>query len=205
MICSEIKELTVPYLELDLEPARVRDVTIHLDGCANCRAEMEAVRQVLVRVKGVTVPDPGDQFWSEFPGRVRQELARAQVKGQGDVTPLRKPVSARSWLRTSMWPMALAASVLLLIGAWSLKGLIEKGAIQAPNEQTVAQAPRLQPAPEQRPPEPKSQPRQQLMASDLLHLTDAEMEPYWEDDPMVLVEMASRLDRQTVDRLFGDI
>lgn len=185
MICSEIKELTVPYLELDLEPARVRDVTIHLDGCANCRAEMEAVRQVLVRVKGVTVPDPGDQFWSEFPGRVRQELARARVKDQDDVTPLRKPVSARSWLRTSMWPMALAASVLLLIGAWSLKGLIEKGAIQAPNEQTVAQAPQA--------------------SSELPHLTDAEMEPYWEDDPMVLVEMASRLDQQTVDRLFGDI
>ncbi len=74
MTCNEIKELTVPYLELDLEPVRVREVTIHLDGCAKCRAEMEAVRQVLVRVKGVTVPDPGDQFWSEFPGRVRREL-----------------------------------------------------------------------------------------------------------------------------------
>ncbi len=101
------------------------------------------------------------------------------------MTLLRKPVSARSWLMTSMWPMALAASILLLIGAWSLKGLVEKGAVQAPTEQTVAQAPQgLQ---------------------DLPHLTDAEMEPYWEDDPMVLVEMASRLDRRTVDRLFGDI
>jgi len=187
MTCNEIKELTVPYLELDLEPVRVREVTIHLDGCAKCRAEMEAVRQVLVRVKGVTVPDPGDQFWSEFPGRVRRELAHAQMKGQGDMTPLRRPVSARSsWLRTAMWPMALAASILLLIGAWSLKGLVEKGPVQAPTEQTV-QAPRPQPA------------------SELPHLTDADVETYWEDDPMVLVEMASRLDRRTVDRLFGDI
>src|SRR2546426_8641806 len=72
MTCNEIKELTVPYLELDLEPSRVRDVTTHLNGCAGCRAEMEAVRQVLVRVKGMAVPDPGDQFWREFPHRVRR-------------------------------------------------------------------------------------------------------------------------------------
>ena len=187
MTCNEIKELTVPYLELDLEPARVRDVTTHLEGCAGCRTEMEAVRQVLVRVKGVTVPDPGDQFWSEFPGKVRRELARARATGQSDATPLRKPVSAPSWLGTSMWPMALAASLLLVVGAWSLKGLLEKGSVQAPTEQTVAQAP-------------------QASQSDLPHLTDADLETYWEDDPdTVLVEMAARLDRRTVDRLFGDI
>ncbi len=186
MTCSEIKEFTVPYLELDLEPARVQEITIHLDRCAQCRVEMEAVRQVLVRVKGVTVPDPGDQFWSEFPGKVRQELARAQIKGQSDVTPLRKPVSAHSWLRTSMWPMALAASVLLFIGAWSLKGLVGQGLVQAPTEQTVVQTPQG--------------------SQDLPHPTDADLEAYWEDDPdTVLVEMAARLDQRTVDRLFGDI
>src|SRR5207247_2003911 len=78
MTCNEIKELTVPYLELDLEPSRVRDVTTHLNGCAGCRAEMEAVRQVLVRVKGMAVPDPGDQFWREFLHRVRHEMTRVQ-------------------------------------------------------------------------------------------------------------------------------
>src|SRR5437879_12280525 len=78
MTCNEIKELTVPYLELDLEPSRVRDVTTHLNGCAGCRAEMEALRQALVRVKGMAVPDPGDQFWREFPHRVRDEMARLQ-------------------------------------------------------------------------------------------------------------------------------
>jgi hypothetical protein len=186
MTCNEIKEFTVPYLELDLEPVRVREVTIHLDGCAKCRAEMEAVRQVLVRVKGVAVPDPGDQFWSEFPGRIRSELAHAQMKGQGDVTPLRRPISARSWLGTAMWPMALAASILLLIGAWSLKGLVEKGPVQAPTEQTVVQTPQG--------------------PQDLPHPTDADLEIYWYDDPdTVLIEMAAGLDQRTVDRLFGDI
>lgn len=179
MTCHEIKELTVPYLELDLEPLRIRDVTAHLDGCAGCRAEMEAVRQVLVRVKGVTVPDPGDRFWNEFPDNVRRELAREQPP-----TPsvLRK--------RMTGWPMALAASVLLLVGAWSLKGLVAPGPAPAPSQpRAVAQDSRL-PAPEPELP--------QLAETDWLEFLD-------EDPDMALAEMASGLDRQTVDRLFRDI
>jgi hypothetical protein len=175
MTCQEIKELTVPYLELDLEPSRIRDITVHLDGCAGCRAEMEAVRQVLVRVKGVAVPDPGDRFWNEFPGKVRRELARE-----------RPPVP--SGLRTGLtgWPMALAASVLLLVGAWSLKGLVAQGPAPA-QPRAVAQAP-------------------QAAEPELSQLAEADWHQFWDEDhEMALVEMASRLDRQAVDRLFGDI
>ncbi len=172
MTCTEIKELTVPYLELDLEPSRVRAVTAHLEECAGCRAEMEAVRQVLVRVKGVAVPDPGDRFWNEFPGRVRLELARE-----------RSPIPSWQWTGIAGWPMALAASVLLLIGAWSLKGLFEQG--PAPSGQSGANIPQ---------------------AVELSSLGDAGWEASWEDDPdTVLAEMASRLDRRTVEQLFRDI
>jgi anti-sigma factor RsiW len=175
MTCHESKELTVPYLELDLEPSRIRDVTAHLDGCAGCRTEMEAVRQVLVRVKGVAVPDPGDRFWNEFPDKVRRALARE-----------RPPIP--SGLRKGMagWPMALAASVLLLVGAWSLKGMFAQG-----------------PAP--------SQPRAVAQTSkaaepELPQLAEADWHEFWDEDPdMALVEMAAGLDRQAVDRLFGDI
>jgi anti-sigma factor RsiW len=175
MTCHESKELTVPYLELDLEPSRIRDVTAHLDGCAGCRTEMEAVRQVLVRVKGVAVPDPGDRFWNEFPDKVRRALARE-----------RPPIP--SGLRKGMagWPMALAASVLLLVGAWSLKGMFAQG--PAPSQpRAVAQVPRAA--------EPE-----------LPQFAEAEWHEFWDEDPdMALVEMAAGLDRQAVDRLFGDI
>jgi len=173
MTCNEIKELTVPYLELDLEPSRVRDVTTHLNGCAGCRAEMEAVRQVLVRVKGMAVPDPGDQFWRGFPQRVRREVARQQ------------PSARRTWnvIRAPGWSLAFAASLLLVVGAWSLKGLLDTGPV--PSGQSVTQGPN---------------------AADLPSLDDADWAPSWEDDPdMVLVEMATQLDRQTMDRLFADI
>ena len=184
MTCQEIKELTVPYLELDLEPSRVRDVTVHLDGCAGCRAEMEAVRQVLARVKGVAVPDPGDRFWNEFPDTVRRELARE-----------RTPIPSRLRKGMASWPMALAASVLLLVGAWSLKGMFAQGPAPAPSQpRAVAQAPKAR---VDQPPEAEP---------DLPQLAEADWHEFWDEDhDMVLAEMAARLDRQAVDRLFGDI
>ena len=174
MTCHEIKELTVPYLELDLEPSRIRDVTGHLDGCAGCRAEMEAVRQVLVRVKGMAVPDPGDRFWKEFPDIVRRGLARERPPGRS--------VWTLAWMPG--WQLALAASVVLIVGAWSLRGLLDRG-LGPPEQSVMTQGP---------------------IAVDLPGLGDADWEAYWEDDPdMVLVEMATQLDRQTMDRLFADI
>ena len=183
MTCNEIKELTVPYLELDLEPSRVRDVTTHLEGCAACRTEMETVRQVLVRVKGVTVPDPGDRFWNEFPGQIRRELARERP-------PI--PSRLRLWKGKAGWPMALAASLLLLVGAWSLKGMLDRESASSPR--AVAQNSRAQGGQS-----PTSEP-------DLPYLAEADWQAFWDEDhDMVLAEMASRLDRKTVDRLFGDI
>jgi anti-sigma factor RsiW len=184
MTCNEIKELTVPYLELDMEPSRARAVTAHLEACAGCRTEMETVRQVLVRVKGVAVPDPGDRFWNEFPGQVRRELARE-----------RRPVPSWQWTGMAGWPMALAASLLLLVGAWSLKGMLDQGPAPTPSQQrAVVQAPKAQ----------VDQPS--AAEPDLPQLAEADWQEFWDEDPdMVLVEMASRLDRQAVDRLFGDI
>ncbi len=185
MTCNEIKELTVPYLELDLEPSLVRDVTAHLDGCAGCRTEMETVRQVLVRVKGVTVPDPGDRFWKEFPEKVRHGLARER--------PTVRSVWNAPWMPS--WPMALAASLLLLVGAWSLKGMLDQGPAPTPPQQrAVAQA-------------PKAQGNQPPAAEpDLPQLAEADWQEFWDEDhDLILAEMASRLDRRTLDRLFRDI
>jgi len=183
MTCNEIKELTVPYLELDLEPSRVRDVTTHLEGCAGCRVEMEAVRQVLVRVKGMEVPDPGDWFWKQFPERVRQELARA-----------RPPGPVRRWKAAAGWPMALAASVLLFVGGWSLKGMLDKELVPAPPlPRAVVEAPQTRGA---QPP---------TAVFDRPQLAEADWQEFWDEDHDTVAEMASRLDRRVVDRLFGDI
>ena len=47
---------------------------------------------------------------------------------------------------------------------------------------------------------------QGMNAADLSSLGDAVWEAFWEDDPdTVLVEMATQLDRQTMDRVFAAI
>jgi anti-sigma factor RsiW len=193
MTCNEIKELTVPYLELDLEPSRVRDVTTHLEGCAGCRAEMEAVRQVLVRVKGMAVPDPGEQFWKEFPNRVRREIARQQpsVRRTGNVI----------W--APGWSLAIAASLLLVVIAWLLHGQFDEATAPAPS---VSQ-------PDQSVKTVASQPRRadrgqdsEFATVDLPTVVDEDWLDYWEVDPdAALIEMAGQLDRQAMDRLFTDI
>src|SRR5438105_13856876 len=78
MTCNEIQNLTVPYLELDLDPNRVHQVTTHIAMCLACRNEMEAVRQVLVRLKGRVVPDPAQPLGREFPSRVRVRMLAAR-------------------------------------------------------------------------------------------------------------------------------
>lgn len=182
MTCNEIKELTVPYLELDMEPSRVRDVTTHLNGCAGCRAEMEAVRQVLVRVKGMAVPDPGDRFWKEFPEKVRRGLARERPTGRS--------VWNATWMPS--WPLALAASLLLVVGVWLLRGQFDEA--PAPSLRTAAKTESVRPA------------SPDFTTADLPSVVDADWPDYWEVDPdAALVEMARQLDRQTLDRLFTDI
>lgn len=192
MTCNEVKESTVAYLELDLEASLVRDITAHLEGCAGCRNEMEAVRQVLVRLKRQTVPDPGDQFWEEFPDQVRRQLAQAQ----GNATPLKRPLSrlrTRSGASMRSWSVALAASVMLLVGAWFLTNLRDEGVVrmEQPQEQSVAKAPI------ERPPS---------LEPDLSNLVESHWEVFGDEDPdTVLVDMAAQLDQRTVDRLFGEL
>jgi anti-sigma factor RsiW len=178
--CHDIKEMTVPYLELDLDPARVHEVTAHLESCVSCRNEMESVRQVLVlvKLKNQAVPDPGERFWQDFPEMVRRQLSPR----------LRR---RRIW---PVWPAALAAAVVLFIGLWllmvgqSFEGFRAKGS-SMPASETTSEASRSS------------------SSEDLPNLTESDWDEAWdEDDPdMVLVGLAARLDPLTLDRLFQDI
>lgn len=189
MTCHEIKDVTVPYLELDLDPSRIRDVTAHLDGCAGCRAEMEAVRQVLVRVKGRAVPDPGEEFWKDFPDGVRRELAREQALTPGEAVPRSlPPLSAPpAPQRMLWWPMALAATLLLVTSVWSLTSLIAHWSAPLPPQTAMLNSPATTTEP------------------DLPQLDEAAWSAFWDEDPdLALVDMATDLDHQAVDRLFEE-
>ena len=189
MTCSDIRNMTVPYLELDLEGERVHQVTVHLETCIGCRSEMESVRQVLVRLKGRVVPDPGQRFWSEFPAQVRVRLLQARTDASRS-----DPMPRRSGLWAPRWSLAVAASVIILVGAWLLVGVQLFGTpgkdmnlgSSAPTNEALNNGSRV---------------------SDLGDVAEMDWDKTWdEDDPdMVLVDIAARLDPLTVDRLFKDI
>ena len=191
MTCNEIQNLTVSYLELDLDPNRVHQVTTHLEMCLACRNEMEAVRQVLVRLKGRAVPDPAEPFWREFPGRVRVRLLHARADAK---EPSSKAQHFFSPVSLPRWSWALAASVSLLLGAWLLIGGQFFG--RSPGDVfTRGGAP------------PKIEATNNGHTPDLSDVAEVDWERAWDDDDqdMVLVDMAARLDPRILDRLFKDI
>ena len=191
MTCNEIQNLTVSYLELDLDPNRVHQVTTHLEMCLACRNEMEAVRQVLVRLKGRVVPDPAEPFWREFPGRVRVRLLHARTDAK---EPSSKAQHFFSPVSLPRWSWALAASVSLLLGAWLLIGGQFFG--KSPGDVFIRGGGA-----------PKIEATNNGHTPDLSDVAEVDWERAWDDDDqdMVLVDMAARLDPRILDRLFKDI
>ena len=191
MTCNEIQNLTVSYLELDLDPNRVHQVTTHLEMCLACRNEMEAVRQVLVRLKGRVVPDPAEPFWREFPGRVRVRLLHARTDAK---QPSSKAQHFFSPVSLPRWSWALAASVSLLLGAWLLIGGQFFG--RSPGDVFTRGGGAL-----------KIEATNNGHGPDLSDVAEVDWERAWDDDDqdMVLVDMAARLDPRILDRLFKDI
>jgi anti-sigma factor RsiW len=181
--CNDIQNMTVPYLELDMEPERVREITAHLDRCPACRTEMEAVRQVLVRVKQRRVPDPGERFWKAFPESVRTGLLRERMDAAA--VPQDRRSSGRLWAGRAWsypWSWALAASVLILLFAGIFLADLNRPMLTG-NAVTGGQG------------------------SDLGDFAEADWVSTWDEDDsdMALARMAARLDRQALDRLFTGI
>ena len=47
MNCRDIRDLLIPYLLGDLDPARVAEARAHIQACAACRSQAEDVRATL--------------------------------------------------------------------------------------------------------------------------------------------------------------
>jgi len=84
----------------------------HLAACRACRDEVDALRDVLVALRGDVAPEPSPLFWTHFSARVhgavREEAARR---------PARRPVPwppLRWWAPAGTLAAAVAAVLLLL-------------------------------------------------------------------------------------------
>lgn len=91
-------------LDDTLPPGR----TAHLAECAACRADIEALRTVVARVRATDVPEPSPLFWDYLAARVSDAIARE---------PLPAAMSA-PWWRPSRytWAAAALAALVVLVG-----------------------------------------------------------------------------------------
>jgi Putative zinc-finger len=67
-MCDEkdIKELIPAYREQGLDKHDQERVRIHLESCDDCRADLALLRLM----QEESVPDPGERYWDEMPGRI---------------------------------------------------------------------------------------------------------------------------------------
>jgi len=80
----------------------------HLDACAECRAQAEAVSAALREVTAVEMPEPSPLFWEHFSARVRDQVAHEV------------PDQAPSWAMMGVRVLSpLVAALALVIAVFS--------------------------------------------------------------------------------------
>ncbi len=105
MDCRERRSLADAYLDGELPPASRAEIDAHLAGCAACRAEIEADRAFIARLKA------GASYFEAPAGLAARLTQRLESESAGTVVRF-SPVSRRD----SFWrPMALAASFVLAV------------------------------------------------------------------------------------------
>jgi hypothetical protein len=88
----------------------------HLQSCALCRQEVEALASVLRNVAAVDVPEPSPLFWERFSARVSQGVGQESL---GDAGTGARQRSRAGWqdglLQTRPWRVVVPALVGLAI------------------------------------------------------------------------------------------
>ena len=93
-----------PEALLDLAEQSGGDRPAHLESCAECRAQLSELRDILQGVAAVDVPEPSPLFWEHLSDRVRQAVAAEP--------PAPRPLWSIDWMS---WKIALPAAGLALV------------------------------------------------------------------------------------------
>jgi hypothetical protein len=101
-----MKHLTADELVDRLEGTLAAGRAAHLEACAACRAQAEALRAVLRDVDALDVPEPSPLFWDHFSARVRRAIDAAPPPASG---------WWQGWSRASLAAAGVAAALLLVL------------------------------------------------------------------------------------------
>jgi anti-sigma factor RsiW len=108
MECSEFDDIADTYLDGELPVETNHEALRHLEGCDICRRELDARREVRVRLRSAFYGDASFSLRPAFEERLRADL-HSKALGQAQVQPA-------LFGRIGGWPVAIAASLLLALG-----------------------------------------------------------------------------------------
>ncbi len=109
MTCKNkiIKELLPAYVRRELSGEDQPLAEKHLAVCEDCRRETSVLRMMAAE----PVPDPGDAFWAQMPGRVFQAVQHQKTESpQHNLHGLLQSLILPRWA----WSVATVAVVLLV-------------------------------------------------------------------------------------------
>jgi anti-sigma factor RsiW len=104
MLCknNDIKDLLPAYVADALEEADLARVKEHLLACADCAQETALLRMLA----DGPVPDPGEAFWAELPGRVYRAVRQKEKEARRPRLDLHELLQRMAFPR---WAWAAAA------------------------------------------------------------------------------------------------
>jgi hypothetical protein len=102
------EDLTLLYYG-ELNEAESRSARAHLESCATCRAEQDALQRIFAMVNACEAPDPGETFEADVWRRLRPGLRATR-----ETPPISMAERVRNWLMPSRG-MALAGAAAALV------------------------------------------------------------------------------------------
>ena len=116
--CRNARDQLVDLIENELDKTQQQALARHLETCANCRAELKALKHLRESLARQPVPYPGAAFWESFPDQVWQAHQSQQTatthrdRGNG----LQR---LRAWLQLVLTPrfsVVAATAFTLVVG-----------------------------------------------------------------------------------------
>jgi hypothetical protein len=121
MSCGSVRARLSPYLDGELAPGEAVTVAAHLEGCAACRGEREALAAMVAACRTLPrVETPqAEALWARIDAQLDEAARSGRASGRASWWDRLPWAGWRSW----SWAPAFGALVamLALAGTWSLR------------------------------------------------------------------------------------
>ncbi len=105
MNCHDIRSLTGPYLDSELDVKTSLEIQHHLAACPECARWLDAERNLASRLDGaLRQGEPTPAIWERAEQLVRDRAAAPQCGGAKPVEPATSASLAEPWWRAWLWP-----------------------------------------------------------------------------------------------------